>query len=162
MVEINQRRSFSDGFGDVLRSSAIFYVRQSKDVSTTINFMNYWKVKRGIDVAVVASTRKMDGTLLGRTRLNFDAGEVVNFRPNLGDDSEGSVEIEILSIQNLVFPYPALMAFYETDNTVSMVQQLCASLLAAGARRRQDHLHRRRIQLDSQRRTGLSILLRVS
>ena len=121
MVEINQRRSFTKGFGDVLRSSAIFYVRQTENVTTTINFMNYWKAKRCIDVAVVASTRKMDGTLLGRTRLNFDAGEVVNFRPDLGGDTEGSVEIEILSIENLVFPYPALMAFYETDKTVSMV-----------------------------------------
>jgi hypothetical protein len=121
MVEINQRRSFTEGFGDVLRSSAIFYVCQAKNLSTTINFMNYWKAKRGIDVVVVASTRRMDGTLLGRTRLDFDSGEVINFRPDLGSDTEGSVEIEILSIDNLVFPYPALMAFYETDKTVSMV-----------------------------------------
>lgn len=121
MVEISQKRSFAEGFGDVLRSSAIFYVRQSAAMSTTISFMDYWKAKRGIDVAVVATTRAMDGSLLGRNRLRFSEGEVINFQPELGGADEGSVEIEIISTENLVFPYPALMALYESRNGISMV-----------------------------------------
>lgn len=121
MAEISQKQSFTEGFGDVLRSSAIFYVRQSEEMSTTISFMNYWKAKRGIDVAVIATTRAMDGSLIGRNRLRFSKGEVINFQPVLGDVDEGSVEIEIISTENLVFPYPALMALYETPASISMV-----------------------------------------
>lgn len=121
MAEISQKKSFAEGFGDVLRSSAIFYVRQSAEISTTISFMNYWKAKRGIDVAVIATTRTMDGSLIGRNRLRFSEGEVINFLPVLDGVDEGSVEIEIISTENLVFPYPALMALYETPTSISMV-----------------------------------------
>lgn len=121
MPEISQRQSFTEGFGEVLRSSAIFYVRQSCVMTTTISFMDYWKAKRGLDVAVVATVRAMTGRLISRNRLHFLEGKVINYQPNLGGESEGSVEIEILSTKNLVFPYPALMAIYETKETVSMV-----------------------------------------
>ena len=36
---------------------------------TTLTFMNYWMAKRGLEVAVVASLRDMDGRLLRREAL---------------------------------------------------------------------------------------------
>ena len=53
---IDQNSALTIGFGEVLRSSAIFYVRQSERFQTTITFMNYWLEKRGLDVAIIAST----------------------------------------------------------------------------------------------------------
>ena len=88
MVEVSQKKSLTEGFGEVLRSSAIFYVRQYGGVSTTISFMDYWRSKRGLEVAIIATTRKMNGRKIGRTRLRFDGCGVINFQPFLGDEDE--------------------------------------------------------------------------
>jgi hypothetical protein len=121
-LKIAQADNFNPNFGDVLRSSAIFYYRRAADFGTTISFMDYWKAKRALDVAIVASTRDMGGLLVRRERLSFDRGAVINHRPALPPgDFEGSVEIEVFATRNMVIPYSAIMAVYESGRGLSMV-----------------------------------------
>lgn len=122
-VLIDQRDNFSGHFGHVLRSSAIFYYRKDKNFSTTISLFNYWKHKREIPVVVLASLRSMSGALLSREEIPFTIGDVVNYVPSPGsiDIFEGSIEIEVFSIQNMVIPYAAVIALYRSDQGLSMV-----------------------------------------
>ncbi len=108
--------------GEVLRSSAMFYYVHGPSIRTTISLLNYWPLKRSIEVHIVASVRRMDGTLVQRERITFDRGMVYNYCPAPSDAFfEGSIEIEVFSIQNLVIPYAAVMAIYESSAGVSMV-----------------------------------------
>ncbi|MEP6672661.1 MAG: hypothetical protein ABJF10_26085 [Chthoniobacter sp.] len=121
--KISQKSNYAGDFGVVLRSSALFYYRNKKaSFSTTFSFLNYWKQKRDLQVAIIASLRDMTGRLFRREELKFGDGEVLNYRPcGTDEDFEGSVEIEIFSTQNLVIPYAAVMAIYETPKGVSIV-----------------------------------------
>jgi hypothetical protein len=83
--------------------------------------MNYWKLKRGVDVAVFASTRSMNGDLLLRERLSFDKGEVINYRVPVDSPFEGSIEIEVFSTQNIAIPYGAIICQYQTLRGYSFV-----------------------------------------
>jgi len=119
---ISFRDNMAGAFGLVLRSSAIFYYRKNKNFQTTISFMNYWKAKRSLDVAVVASTRDMAGQLLAREQLKMTTHAVINYQPQIDrDEFEGSIEIEVFGTQNMVIPYAAVMAVYETPRAISTV-----------------------------------------
>ncbi|MFM1651291.1 hypothetical protein ACI7RC_04200 [Brevibacillus sp. B_LB10_24] len=122
-VFISQKDNFAQNFGIVLRSSAIFYYKYSSQVKTTISFMDYWRQKRGIIVTVIATIRESTGKLIGREELIFNQGTVINYSPRIDtlQEFEGSVEIEVFSTQNLVIPYAAIMAVYETPKGISMV-----------------------------------------
>jgi hypothetical protein len=116
------------GFGNVLRSSGIFYYRRDENFQTTVTFMNYWKVKRDLDVTVLASLRDMEGCLISREELPFDQGQVRNYAPEAPTQSfEGSVEIEVFALQNMVIPFAAIIAVYETDLAVSMTHNYARS-----------------------------------
>ncbi|NTS75358.1 hypothetical protein HR060_00650 [Catenovulum sp. SM1970] len=119
-IKISQQDNFKGNFGLVLRSSAIFYAICNQSVKTTISFLNYWKLKRNLDVKVVVSCRKMNGQLLERFYPEFCGGMVVNITPDY-EDFEGSIEVEVFSLENLVIPYAAIMATYETPESISMV-----------------------------------------
>ncbi|HWZ22354.1 MAG TPA: hypothetical protein VNW06_06840, partial [Cytophagaceae bacterium] len=120
-IYISQKDNFAGAFGLVYRSSAIFYFKQTNNFNTTISFMNYWSVKRSLDIMIVASIRKMDGTLMKREELFFKNGAVINYSPMKNDNFfEGSVEIEIFSSKNMVIPYSAIMVIYESLNSISM------------------------------------------
>ena len=121
MEVISFRDNVGARHGEVLRSSAIFYVRETDATHSTISFMNYWKLKRGLEVAVYASTRNMRGELLSRERLSFDKGEVINYRAPEREPFEGSIEIEVFSTQNMFIPYAAIVCHYETPLGYSVV-----------------------------------------
>ncbi|MBI3554727.1 MAG: hypothetical protein HY074_00520 [Deltaproteobacteria bacterium] len=123
MAKISQSNHYANDFGMIFRSSAIFYYRYSKDFKTTLSFMNYWKLKRDIEVTVVASLRDLDGRLLSREFIAFDKAMVANYQPTLPGCAEftGSVDIEAFSAKNLVIPYAAIMAIYETPMGISQV-----------------------------------------
>ena len=107
--------------GVVLRSSGIFYYKKSSDFKTTISLLNYWKIKRGIDVTIICSTRKLDGTLILREKIPFNTSEVINYIPHIEQsDFEGSVEVEAFSSEDLVIPYAAIMVIYESKFGISM------------------------------------------
>ncbi len=109
------------GFGNVLRSSGVFYYRCDERFRTTITFMNYWKARRDLDIAVVASLRDMQGQLISREELPFDKGHVRNYAPVPPEmPFEGSVEIEVFALQNMVIPFAAIIAIYETDSSVAL------------------------------------------
>lgn len=110
-----------NGFGTVLRSSGMFYFRKAPGFRTTVTFMNYWKSKRDLEVAVFASLRDMKGTLLRREELTWEQGHVLNYSPDLEEEKfEGSVEIEIFSLQNMVIPFAAIIVVYDTDKSVAL------------------------------------------
>ncbi|MDP6108681.1 MAG: hypothetical protein QGF71_01230 [Rhodospirillales bacterium] len=68
--------------------------------------MDYWDVKRNTEVCVIASIRTMKGDLVGREELKFETGKVINYSHfDHEDDFEGSVEIEVFALQDLVFPF---------------------------------------------------------
>jgi len=121
-IFINQKDNFTANFGDALRSSAIFYYRTGPGFRTTIAFMNYWKSKRNLEVAIVASLRTMAGKLVRRERLRFGDATVLNYSPSVDAATfEGSLEVESFCTENLVIPYSAIMAIYETTSGVTMV-----------------------------------------
>lgn len=118
---ISFRDNVANQHGAVFRSSGIFYLPPSVRVRTTLSVLNYWALKRELQVGVVASTRAMDGTLMGRQRLRFEQGQVVNYTPDVPPDFEGSVEIEVFAADNMVIPYAAIIAWYQTSQGLSLV-----------------------------------------
>lgn len=118
---IDQKQNYAGAFGLVFRSAAIFWACARDGARTTISFMNYWRVKRGLEVAVVLTTRRMDGSLLSREIVDWAGRSVVNHPVDLQDEMEGSIEVEVFANRNLVIPYPAIMAVYETADGLSMV-----------------------------------------
>lgn len=121
-IKIDQKDNFANNFGEVLRSSAIFYYRKDDEIETTISFLNYWQLKRDLRVGILASVRKKDGTLVRRERLTFTQGQVLNYSPfQKSDGFEGSVEIEIVCAENMFIPYPAIMVIYRSAKGISFV-----------------------------------------
>lgn len=118
-ILISQADNFNAKFGDVYRSSAIFWAPNNGSVKTTVSFSNYWMYKNNTDVAVVINVRDMQGNLVARHPVDFTDSEVCNFVPPEG--VEGSVEVEVFAIRNMRIPYAAIMAIYETRDAISMV-----------------------------------------
>lgn len=109
-------------YGYVFRASGIFYLVKNPNMTTTLSILNYWKLKRNLEVTLVASLRKMDGSLIKREILHFQNSDVINYVPNLEENYfEGSVEIEAFSIENMVIPYIGVIAVYRSKYGISMV-----------------------------------------
>lgn len=113
---LNQQANYRADFGETYRSSAIFL--KPDGIATTISVMNYWKHKNGLSVSLLFTERRMDGTLVARTPMGWDAANVINFVPSI---EAGSVEVEAFGNVNLRIPYAAIMAVYETPASVTMV-----------------------------------------
>lgn len=124
MTKLNTKKSevkFYGDYGIVNRSSAIFYFIKNKKIKTIISFMNYWFVKRQLQINGFINIRKMNGELYTTKEINFDSNNVYNYAgADLENDFEGSVEVEILSQKNLFIPYAAVMAIYKTEKSISM------------------------------------------
>ena len=107
----------------VFRSSAIFPVIQNSDYSSKILFMGYWLVKRHItEIGLLYTLRNAKGNLLSRKYLLIDTAKAFNIEiaefseviKKAGSESDftGSLELEIFSTKDLVFPYPAFVLVY--------------------------------------------------
>ena len=118
MSIIKQTDNFNANFGEVLRSSAIFWIPDSQTTKTTISLANYWKFKNSLDVAIIVTWRSLSGKLLKRHKVEFL--NVLNLICPF-ENFEGSCEIETFSLKNLRIPYSAIMAVYETQKSISMV-----------------------------------------
>ncbi len=115
----------------ILRTSAIFPVFQEMGISTRILYMGYWFVKRNITALTqVITLRKQDGEILWRSVSNLT--ETKAYRVELSDllkqagfdpqiAFEGSIELEFFSLQNLVFPFPALVVNYYGEGFTTVV-----------------------------------------
>ena len=76
--------------------------------------MNYWPVKKSMNVVVIASLRSIRGNLLLRKEVSFGSGYVVNYLPEIEEDNfEGSLEKEALDAGNLEIPFAAMLAVYD-------------------------------------------------
>ncbi|GAB3993547.1 hypothetical protein GCM10028807_29030 [Spirosoma daeguense] len=116
----------------VLRSSAIFPVMHTNTFSSKVIFMGYWLLKRNIrEVGLLYTLRNAGGTLLSRKYVLIDSAkawsvQMSEFADLLNeadepDDFTGSLELEVFSTQDLVFPYPAFVLVYFNDNASSVV-----------------------------------------
>ena len=118
MSKINQQDNFKNNFGYCLRSSAIFFI-PPKPVKTSIVFADYWKFKNNLNVFLIANYRNMEGSLVKREEINFKDKMVVELECPRG--LFGSCEIEAFSNEDLKIPYSAIIAVYESEESVSMV-----------------------------------------
>ena len=116
---ISQSDNYTFNFGEIYRSSAIFWAKCDKTIKTTISITNYWKYKNNLDVSILINSRDMKGRLLSRKVISFENSDVYNHTPD--EDFEGSIEIEAFCNKNLRIPYAAIMAIYESEDSISMV-----------------------------------------
>jgi hypothetical protein len=106
----------------ILRASSLFPVFQYQGISSRILFMGYWFVKRNItELTQVTTLRDSQGNVLVRfvTTIKEAKGyriELTELLQKAGrhvdSEFEGTVEVEFFSLQNLVFPFPALLVNY--------------------------------------------------
>lgn len=107
----------------VFRSSAIFPIVKNSSYNSRVLFMGYWILKREIaEIGLVYTLRDEDGNLLGRKSncinspkayvLELDEMLPENFRTG---DFAGSIELEVFSSRDMVFPYPAFVLEYYND-----------------------------------------------
>lgn len=128
----------SQAFGEELptdykptfRSSAVFPVKIIPyKLDTIVTFMGYWFLKRQIqEVSVVITLRLQNGKTFKRTSIIINEVKSYNFSMatlfseySFEDSFLGSVEIEIFSARDMVFPYPAITFAYKCNLGVSFV-----------------------------------------
>jgi hypothetical protein len=111
----------------VFRSSAIFPVIQNAIYSSRIMFMGYWLVKRNItEIGLLYTLRDAKGNVVARKYLLIDTAKAFNIEisefsaaiknQDGTDDFTGSLELEIFSTKDLVFPYPAFVLVYYNEH----------------------------------------------
>ena len=119
----------------VQRSSAIFPFLISNNVQTNILFLGYWFLKRNIrEILLVSTVRSKLGKTIYKERKKINIVKsfninVKNFflKNGLKLLNEGSIEIEIISNENLFFPYPAMVVNY-LSNISSAVVHSCGRI----------------------------------
>lgn len=113
----------------ILRSSAIFPFIISKSLDTKILFMGYWLIKRNIkDIILKVSLRSKEGVKIKEEFKNIkqvkafsiSVKKLLKFQSNSIIRS-GSIELEIFSKTNMVYPYPAIVVNYEGKNSSTVV-----------------------------------------
>ena len=111
----------------VFRSSAIFPVLHNDHYSTKVIFMGYWLLKRHIrEIGMLYTLRTQVGEIIGRKYLCVDSAKAFSihldeFKVQIGHDFTGSLELEIFSTQDLIFPYPAFVLVYFSDTFSTVV-----------------------------------------
>jgi hypothetical protein len=108
----------------VFRSSAIFPVIENGIFSTQILFMGYWLKKRNIpEVTILVTLRDETGKVLLRKTLIINKIKaykipIISCLNELGmPDTNflGSVELEVFSTRDMIFPYPAFVVSYLSE-----------------------------------------------
>lgn len=114
----------------IYRSSAIFPVIESEVLHTQVLFMGYWMIKKHISqLGFLVSLRNREGVLIYRkneTIHSSRAFEIPIFAllHQIGNATEpftGSIELEIFSSVDLVFPYPAFVVNYHNAHGSGLV-----------------------------------------
>ena len=117
----------------VFRGSAIFPVIKNDVCTSRILFMGYWKLKRGInEIGLLVTLRSEEGDIL--LRKNTMVNDIKAYRVELDDLlSEcklpvdvftGSIEMEVFSSRDLVFPFPAFVLNYYGKDFSSTVHSV--------------------------------------
>ena len=114
----------------VYNGSAIFPVFHTQKLQTRILFMGYWMVKKKInEIGLLVSIRNQYGDLISRYSeqiMNPAAKEIELIDLlNKSDWSDkefiGSIELEVFSSRDLIFPYPAFVVNYYNDLSSAVV-----------------------------------------
>lgn len=114
----------------IYRGSAIFTVFSKRNLDTRILFMGYWIVKNNIsELGLLITLRSQQGAIIHRKadEITTTSAREINIRDLLkeaehfDEDFIGSIELEIFSSRDLVFPYPAFVVNYYNGNGSSMV-----------------------------------------
>jgi hypothetical protein len=105
----------------VYRGSAIFTVMSNQNIETRILFMGYWIVKNNIhELGLLITLREQNGTILYRksdqittaSAREIDIKNILIEAEHSNEDFLGSIELEVFSSRDLVFPYPAFVVNY--------------------------------------------------
>lgn len=111
----------------IFRSSAIFPVLHNANCSSRILFMGYWLLKRHIkEIGLLYTLRSQKGQILSRRYILVDSAKAFSISMSEFSDCfetsfEGSIELEIYSTQDLIFPYPAFVLVYYGDKYSTVV-----------------------------------------
>ena len=111
----------------VFRSSAIFPVFADEDKNSRIHFMGYWLFKRQIkEVSVFYTIRNQFGEIAKRETILVDRVKafLIDLKEALDIHDQpflGSIELEVFSSRDMVFPYPAFVLEYQSPFGSSMV-----------------------------------------
>ena len=118
----------------ILRSSGIFPVVKNNSYSSRVLFLGYWVIKRNIpEVSFLVTLRSDNGKIIMRDFFTIDNPKAyaINLdslleKTSIPDKSNflGSIEVEIFSTQDMVFPYPALVLDYFNSEFNSCVHTL--------------------------------------
>jgi len=116
----------------VLRSSAIFPCNANKFLDTKILFMGYWMIKKNIKTNLMRyKLRNRHGKMLITkiTKINkikaysISTKNLLN-KLNIKENFLGSLEVEFLSKEDLVFPYPACVIILDYKGGSSFVHTI--------------------------------------
>ncbi len=114
----------------VFRSSAIFPVIHTQHYSSKVIFMGYWLLKRHIrEIGLLYTLRDAQGVILSRKYLLVDSAKAYNIQLSEFEnipkhDFTGSLELEIFSTKDLVYPYPAFVLVYFGDHFSTAVHSV--------------------------------------
>mgnify|MGYP006129787057 FL=1 len=134
MKSFSKHLTSTKSFGEALpinyyptmRSSGVFPIRvENKKIDTVVTFMGYWLLKREIkEVTAIITVRASNGkTVIVESNLidcvksfKWSMKEMLSkSHENFDGNFFGSVEIEIFSARDMVFPYPAITLSYLTE-----------------------------------------------
>jgi hypothetical protein len=111
------------------RSSGLFPIYEDADIHTRLTFLGYWPLRsKGRDVGIFVTVRDEYGAPVLRKHFNVSAPQVyaLDIRELMADSPEripahGSIEMEVFSSGDLVFPFPAVVLNYYGDNFSTVV-----------------------------------------
>lgn len=125
----NHNKKFNLLKKPILRSSAIFPFIVNKNLNTNILFLGYWLLKRSIkEIKIIISVRSEKGALIHRDNLKIDKIQAFKISlkeilkvNNLKNILSGSIELEVFSLEDMIYPYPAFVVNYESMKSSTMV-----------------------------------------
>lgn len=134
----------------VFRSSCLFPLYEENGIHSRITFLSYWLLRSIKEVAIVLTIRDVDGELAYRSHLLIDEPRVFVFdvRELMAESGKdvprrGSIEMEVFTSRDLVFPFPAVVVNYygdqfstyvhTTERTFNDAEDAVSSLGVAGS-----------------------------
>jgi hypothetical protein len=100
------------------RSSTIFPVYINENNNQFLVFQNYWKWKNKIkDIRLILTLRNENSTIISKIKYRIKEHNEISIKKifKIKIKFIGQLECELESTENLKFPYPALMFFYQNS-----------------------------------------------
>lgn len=123
------------------RASAVFPLRIRPQSDLQIVFLNYWKLKAEIpEISVNFRVYATSGRLVARQTIEkVELHNEISVRDEILAANcvelpfDGMVEVEVVSLRNLAFPFPAILGVYQSEG-------YCSAVHAAGRIKNADEL----------------------